>query len=408
MKIGLFAAEPMLANPVSFATDERGRFYVVETFRHSDGVPDIRGVMHWLDTDLASRTVADRVAMYKKFLKPEEFDRYSLEHDRIRLIEDTDHDGKADKATVFADDFHGTEFGIAAGVLARKGDVYFTCIPNLYLLRDTNHDGKADESKVLSTGYGVHNGFIGHDLHGLRFGPDGRLYFSIGDRALNVVTAFGQKVENIDSGAVLRCDPDGSNLEVFATGLRNPQELAFNEVGDLFSVDNNSDGGDRARIVWLVEGSDSGWRMGYQFVERPNPRGIWNSEKMWYPAWDGQAAYIFPPLANFSDGPSGFTFNPGTALGKDERNRFFLCDFRGSSGNSGIRSFALKPKGAAYEMVDDRQPLWGAAVTDCDFGPDGALYVTDWVDGWQKPGKGRIWKVTDQGQPSRSSPRRKR
>ena len=60
LKIELFAAEPLLANPVAFCVDERGRFYVAETFRHSSGVTDNRNHMNWLDADLASRTVADR------------------------------------------------------------------------------------------------------------------------------------------------------------------------------------------------------------------------------------------------------------------------------------------------------------------------------------------------------------
>src|SRR5262245_36869256 len=61
LKVELFAAEPLLANPVAFAVDEKGRFYVAETFRHGAGVTDIRGHRDWLDDDLASRTVGDRV-----------------------------------------------------------------------------------------------------------------------------------------------------------------------------------------------------------------------------------------------------------------------------------------------------------------------------------------------------------
>src|SRR6266478_5289602 len=198
--------------------------------------------------------------MYKKHLK-DKFATYEVAHDRVRLIEDTDGDGVADKATVFADGFHSAADGIGAGVLARKGNVYYTCIPNLWLLRDTKGENKADVKKSLSHGYGVHVAFLGHDLHGLRFGPDGKIYFSCGDRGLNVKTKEGATIFNPDSGAVLRCDPDGSNLELVATGLRNPQELAFDQYGNLFAVDNNSDSGDKARWVYIVDGGDSGWRM---------------------------------------------------------------------------------------------------------------------------------------------------
>src|SRR5437868_2901512 len=113
LHVSLFAAEPMLANPVCFCVDEKNRFYVAETFRLGDGVTDIRGHMNWLDDDLASRTVADRVAMYKKYLG-KKFDSYAVHHDRIRLIEDTDGDGVADRATVFADGFHHAADGLGA------------------------------------------------------------------------------------------------------------------------------------------------------------------------------------------------------------------------------------------------------------------------------------------------------
>ena len=113
---------------------------------------------------------------------------------------------------------------------------------------------------------------------------------------------------------MLRCNPDGTELEVFATGLRNPQELAFDEFGNLFTGDNNSDSGDKARWVYLVEGGDSGWRIGYQFIAGPISRGPWNEEKLWYPAFDGQAAYIVPPIANIADGPSGLAYDPGVSL----------------------------------------------------------------------------------------------
>jgi quinoprotein glucose dehydrogenase len=394
LRVDLFAAEPMLANPVCFCVDNRNRFYVVETFRLHAGVTDARNHMDWLDDDLACRTVADRVAMYRKHLG-KNFATFEMEHDRIRLLEDATGNGKADKSTVFADGFHHAEEGLGAGLAARQGKVWFACIPNLWLLQDGQRTGRADVRQMLQHGYGVHVGFIGHDLHGLRFGPDGKLYFSIGDRGLHV-RAPDRIVDNPDSGAVLRCNPDGSELEIVATGLRNPQELAFDQYGNLFTGDNNADHGDKARWVYVVEGGDSGWRIGYQFMNLPVALGPWNAEKLWYPAWEGQAAYIVPPIANVADGPAGLTYHPGTArLTAHYREHFFLVDFRGSSGQSGIRSFAVKPKGASFDLVDQHEFVWSVLATDVDFGTDGALYLTDWVEGWNLPHKGRIYKVHD-------------
>jgi quinoprotein glucose dehydrogenase len=394
LSVELVAAEPLLANPVCFAIDHQGRFFVAETFRLHSGVTDTRGHMYWVEDDLACRSVADRVAMYKKHLG-KQLDGYSGEHDRIRLLTDTNGDGKVDKASVFADGFKNLEDGIGAGLLVHGESVYWSCIPDLWLLKDRDHDGKAKVREKLSSGYGVHVGFIGHDLHGLKMGFDGRVYFSIGDRGLNVTTKEGKHLFHPDYGSVLRCEPDGSHLEVFATGLRNPQELAFDELGNWFTCDNNSDGGDQARWTHLVEGGEYGWRIGYQFHDEPVLRGPWNNERLWTPDADQRAAYLIPPIKNFSDGPSGLVFNPGvTRLGDRWKGCFFLCDFRGASPTSGIRTVKLRPKGATFEIDRDDRILWQVLVTDCDFGPDGNLYLTDWVDGWAKPGKGRIYRLT--------------
>lgn len=390
----LWAAEPLLANPVAFCIDEKGRIYVAETFRLHAGVTDIRGHMNWLDDDLACRTVADRVAMYAR-RDAKNFKNYSIHHDRVRLLEDSTGNGVADRATVFADGFSNAADGIAAGVLARRGKVYFTCIPDVWLLEDTKGTGKAYVKKSLSTGYGIHVGFLGHDLHGLKFGPDGKLYFSIGDRGLNVTTQEGQQIEWQDAGAVLRCNPDGSELELYHVGLRNPQELAFDDFGNLFTMDNNSDSGDRVKWYHLMEGGDSGWRIGYQFGTSMGNRGPWNTEKMWQPRSPEQPAWIVPPLANLGDGPSGLVYYPGTGFGDKYRGHFFLADFRGGPGNSGIRTFKNEPNGASFKLVDGGQFLWGVLPTDVDFGYDGKMYICDWVDGWGLPKRGRIYTLTD-------------
>lgn len=397
-KGSLFAAEPLLANPVGFFVDSRGRFFVCESFRQNAGVTDNRGHdQSWLDDDLAARTVADRIAYHRKHLG-EKAVEYESHDDRIRLIEDLDQDGKADRATVFADHFHSLAEGTGAGVLEHQGDVFYTCIPNLWRLRDDDGDGKADQRTALHTGFGVRVAFRGHDLHGLCLGPDGRIYFSIGDRGYHVETPDGTLADP-GSGAVFRCELDGSHLEVVASGLRNPQELAFDEFGNLFTGDNNSDSGDKARWVYVVRGSDSGWRMEYQYL---SDRGPFNREKIWHPFHAGQPAYIVPPVTNLADGPSGLTYYPGTGLSPHFQGRFFLCDFRGGPVNSGIRTFRVKPQGAFFEVVDQEQSFWSILATDVQFGPDGALYVTDWVNGWNGEGKGRIYRFAEEaavGQP---------
>ncbi|MDP6931142.1 MAG: HEAT repeat domain-containing protein [Planctomycetota bacterium] len=394
LKLSLFAAEPMLANPVAFCFDERGRVYVAESFRVNAGVTDNRRHLYrdgWLDDELACRSVEDRVAMYRKHLG-DKFPKYGTEHERVRLIEDRDGDGKADHATIFADGFNNFPDGIGAGLLARKDRVWFTCIPDVWLLHDADQNGEAERRQSLHRGYGVHTALLGHDLHGLRMGPDGKLYFSIGDRGLNVTTMEGHRLTNTESGAVLRCDLDGKGLEIFASGLRNPQELAFDRLGNLFTGDNNSDAGDKARLVYVAEGGDTGWRMSFQYLA---DRGPWNPEKLWHPRWRGQAAYILPPIANLSEGPSGFAYYPGTGLPARYDNHFLLCDFRGSSAKSGVHSLSVTPKGAGFELASFSRFVWNILATDVDFGPDGSVMISDWTEGWEMTGKGRLYRVTD-------------
>ncbi len=393
----LFAAEPEVAHGVAFDVADDGRVFVAQTFRAWRGVPDIRGIMDWLDEDLACKSVEDRLAMMRRHLGEKGMKDYYRNTERIQYLRDTNGDGRADVSQIFAENFATPLDGVAAGVLARGKDVWFANIPNVWHLRDENLDGVADSRRSISYGHGVRVGFLGHDLHGLNFGPDGKLYFSIGDRA-SVLKTEGRTVGTPDTGAVFRCNPDGTGMEMVYSGLRNPQELVFDEWGNLFTGDNNSDGGDQARWTYLIEGGDSGWRIGWQFLEgadAPMPRGPWNTEKMWQPQNDAQPAYITPPIKNITAGPSGNAYYPGTGMGSDWNGTFTLCDFRGSGANSGIWSFQQKPKGASFEIVNDKQFLWSIEATDGTWGPDGAYWVFDWVDGWEGVGKGRLYRFFD-------------
>lgn len=121
--IELFAAEPMVSSPVGIAVDEKGAVYAAETFRHGTSV---RGHFEWLEEDLAARTVEDRVAFTRR-LAPD-IGLYTREHERVRMLVDTDGDGRADRSTVFADGFNDIAAGLGADVMARRGKVYFAGI----------------------------------------------------------------------------------------------------------------------------------------------------------------------------------------------------------------------------------------------------------------------------------------
>ena len=102
-----------------------------------------------------------------------------------------------------------------------------------------------------------------------------------------------------------------------------------------------------------------------------------------------------PPITNIASGPSGVAYFPGTGLPARFQDHFFLVDFRGAAVNSGIHTFTLKPKGAYFDLIQPEHFIWGVLATDVKFGVDGGAYLTDWVQGWELTGKGRIYRVHD-------------
>ena len=193
LKCELWAAEPLLANPVSFTEDEKGRWYVAETFRQDRGVEDIRGHGTWLNDDIASTSINNRLWFMRKrvfltmakrlfvtlaaaggvlgltfFLLPKRkrkfllipallgsgaviafwqhtfAEQFETAEDRIRRLADSHGTGRADESIVFADGFKNALDGTGAGLIARDKSVWFTCIPNLWRLQDTNDDGRAE------------------------------------------------------------------------------------------------------------------------------------------------------------------------------------------------------------------------------------------------------------------------
>lgn len=418
LHVEVWAAEPQLANPVALCFDDKGRAFVAESGRRRTSVPNIGTHPDWEDASLGFHTVEDRAKFMREIYAPgarkappkdsADYNRdgafdwrdLEVETERVRLLEDSDGDGRADRSTVFAEGFNSLTTGVGAGILARGNDVWFTCVPHLWRL---GLDGKREP---LLDGFGIHIVSSGHDMHGLRFGPDGKLYWTIGDCGARVRTKEGGVIDVPNSGAVFRANPDGTGMELVHTRLRNPQHLAFNEVGDLFTGDNNGDAGDKARWVHVVEGGDSGWRNGWEMRASSSlePRlGLWNEERLWDLDVGHTAPHLVPPVGHIGHGPAGISYYPGTGLPEQFRDCFFLCDFPG-----GVRYFRCKSKGASYEVEDagprleDNSPversgklLWGLGPSDVQFPPGGGVMVLDWGTGWEKPGTGRIYRVHD-------------
>lgn len=415
LEVSLWAPEKLIGDPVAIDVDHLGRILVTVTGRRRGSVLDIRGHRDWFIESIMMETVEDRRDFLHRELSPERSDenRWLEDYNRdgshdwrdltvnkesVFRLEDLTGNGNANQATLFIRDFHDEITDITGAVLNHQGNVYLGVAPDMWRIRDTNNDGYGDTKQSISHGYGVNIGFGGHGMSGLTVGPDGRLYWSIGDRGASIEDQEGNRWHNPRQGVIVRSDPDGSNFEVFARGLRNTHEFSFDKYGNLITVDNDGDHpGEYERLVYLIDGSDSGWRTNWQFGKYSDPLNnrynVFMDEDYHKPRFDGQAAHLLPPLARYHNGPAGMAYNPGTALGEQWNDHFFMASFVGSPARSGIYAFTLQPSGASFVLDKDEKILEGLLVTGVDFGPDGALYFADWVEGWERNEEGRIWKL---------------
>ena len=108
------------------------------------------------------------------------------------------------------------------------------------------------------------------------------------------------------------------------------------------------------RLVHLINGSDGGWRINWQFGKYTDPKNnsykVWIDEKMHIPYWEGQAAYFLPPIINYINGPTGLAYNPGSALSSKWENNFFVSEFRGSP-SPPIHAFELEKDGSSFRLL---------------------------------------------------------
>lgn len=393
-------------DPVAISFDREGRAYVTQTRRRKANDLDIRDNTDWIPNDLSFTSPEEKEAFYLEQFTPEssalnakrvkDFTGDGI-HDvrdltalseRIHLVEDTDGDGIADSTKVFAEQLDHLIGGVAGGVLWHEGEVFVSPVPELVKFRDTNGDGAADEKTVLVSGFGVHLAYAGHDMHGLFVGPDGRIYWSIGDKGIRVKTSDGLDYRFPHQGGLMRCEPDGSNFEVYAHGQRNIQEITFDQFGNFFGVDNDADFvGEKERFVQIEQYTDLGWRSHWQY--RGKSYNPWDDEAMHVLWHEEQPRWFTPPLGLYENGPAGFKFNPGTALGPEYKNFFFLT----SAPNGQQWAFRAEPRGDAFAMVDDHQIGDGIPLVGLNFAPDGALYGVDWGGGYPMNEKGAIWRI---------------
>jgi len=415
IELTLWASEKLISDPVAIEVDPEGTAYVISSSR-ADLPLDIRGHADWLPSVHTLTTNEALREFYRKDLATERSARNTWildlnkdgSHDardlaelkeRIVRIQDTDGDGVADASRIMKEGFNDDPtWDVGGGILAYDGDLYFGMAPGVFRLRDTDRDGVLDSQITISEGYNTHPAFGGHGISGVTLGPDGRLYWEVGDIGFSVVDKAGKRWSYPNQGAVLRSELDGSGFEVFAAGIRNLQEFSFDEHGNLMSVDNDGDhDGESERVVYIPYGSDSGWRSNWQYGKytdaRNNRYNVWMDEALYKPRYDRQAAYILPPVKSWHAGPSGMVYNPGTALSDEWRNYFFVTSFPGSASSAKIYGFRLKETGAGVSYEDEKLLLRGVLAIGLRFGAEGALYVTDWITGWDSKDQGRIWKL---------------
>ncbi|GIW89160.1 MAG: hypothetical protein KatS3mg108_3484 [Isosphaeraceae bacterium] len=369
----LWASEPLVVNPTSIEVDSRGRVWVAE------------GLNYRLTR-----------AGNRRFQRIDGADR-------IKILTDTDGDGRADSVKVFADRIDPVPMGLAIEERWSLDGTYQGCkvyvgnSPNLLVLEDLDGDDQADQRYPLLTGFGGVDS--DHGVHGLTFGPDGKLYFTHGDgccsvqpdqserpQNFDVVDRSGRRVTTDQLGTVLRCDRDGSNLEILATRLRNDYECAVDSFGNIFVSDNDDDGQRGCRVVWILEGGVYGYRT------PGSPRH-----------WGEDVPGNIPKLVGTGNGsPCGIMVYEGDALGPAFRGSLFEAD----AGTRQINWFALTRAGASFRtepkvLLAGDDPYF--RPVDVAAAPDGSLFVADWYDAgvgghaFTDQQTGRIYRVARVG-----------
>jgi putative membrane-bound dehydrogenase-like protein len=409
LQIELWAESPMLNNPTNMDTDIKGRIWVTEAVNYRDFNNDSLAFMH--------RSKGDRVV----------------------ILEDTDGDGKADHSKVFVQD---KDLVSPLGIAVLGKDIYVSCAPYLIKYTDLDGDDKPDKKEIFLKGFGGldHD----HSLHSIVAGPDGRLYFSVGNAGPHEVTDHsdftirsgslytggtpynktnsGNRVSDDGKvwvgGLMLSIKPDGTDLKVHGHNFRNSYETYVDSRGDKWQNDND-DQVVTCRVSWLPEGANAGY-----FSE--DGTRYWNadqrpSQDMFTAHWHQEDPGVMPAGDNSGAGsPTGMLRIETDLLGKKYQGAVLSAD----AGRNVIFSYFPEIKSSGYELKgkgrilissnasDDKAYEWNNKEflddkskwfrpSDVLIGTDGALYIADWYDavvgGHQmkdQKGYGRIYRVS--------------
>ena len=311
----------------------------------------------------------------------------------IRLLEDTDGDGKFDQSKIFAD-----SLSFPKGGVFYEGSLYVSSSPDLLRLTDTDGDGIAEKREVILTGWVLNaNGAL---LGGPFMGPDGWFYLTDARRGFDITTKEGQNLKG-GSARIWRCRPDGSGLESMSGGgYDNAIELAFMPSGETLGTMTyfvNPEGGMRDALMHWVEGG-----------VYPKYGPVIEEDKF---KLSGELMPVMTKMARVA--PSGLMRYSGSALGKEYTGNIFSAEF-----NTGrIMRHQLSEDGASYKTVDE--PFISSTVQDIHLtdvleDADGSMLVLN-TGGWFILGcplsrvaktdvKGGIYRIRKNAAPSIADP----